>query len=263
MRPYWAVLNARIRILLQYRAAALAGFVTQLFWGGIRVMVFVAFYESTTAAQPIALEDTISYLWLTQALLILLPFRLDPELRAMVRDGSIAYELARPTDLYWFWFCRLVAARAAPAMLRAVPLYAIALALFGLGLPPSVPAVLAFAASVLGALLLSASISVLMTISLMWTISGDGLSRLLSIVTMFLSGSFVPLPLFPEWAQPALTALPFRGVMDTPFRLYLGHLPATSVLPAIGHQLLWTALLVMAGRIILARGITRLVVQGG
>ena len=36
MRPYWAVLSARFRMLLQYRAAALAGLGTQVFWGLIR-----------------------------------------------------------------------------------------------------------------------------------------------------------------------------------------------------------------------------------
>jgi len=32
---------------------------------------------------------------------------------------------------------------------------------------------------------------------------------------------------------------------------------------AIAHQLLWTALFVLVGRAILARGVGRLVVQGG
>ena len=33
MRPYWAVIDARFRMLLQYRAAAIAGVWTQLFFG--------------------------------------------------------------------------------------------------------------------------------------------------------------------------------------------------------------------------------------
>ncbi len=49
---YCAILSARFRMLLQYRAAAFAGFVTQLFWGLIRVMIFSAFYRSSNAPQP-------------------------------------------------------------------------------------------------------------------------------------------------------------------------------------------------------------------
>lgn len=263
MKPYIAILSARMRTLLQYRAAALAGLVTQLFWGGIRVMVFTAFYQSSTAAQPMSLPNTISYLWLIQALLLLLPFRLDPELRAMMRDGSIAYELARPTDLYWLWYARAIAQRFAPALLRAVPLLLIAWAFLGLRLPPSPGAALAFVVSLAGAVLLSAAISTLMTITMLWTISGEGLWRLLSILTMFLSGSYVPLPLFPEWAQPFLAAQPFRGVMDTPFRFYVGHIPTHGLLAGLAHQLVWTAAFVLIGRLVLARGVSRLVVQGG
>ena len=43
MRAYWAIFSARFRALLQYRAAAAAGCVTQVFWGLIRVMIFAGF----------------------------------------------------------------------------------------------------------------------------------------------------------------------------------------------------------------------------
>ncbi len=46
MTPYRAMFSASCRSLLQYRSAALAGVVTQFFWGLIRMMIFTAFYES-------------------------------------------------------------------------------------------------------------------------------------------------------------------------------------------------------------------------
>jgi ABC-2 type transport system permease protein len=61
MRPYIAVLTARIRMLLQYRTAALAGLSTQFFWGLIKVMTFEAFYRSTTAPQPMSFDQVVSY----------------------------------------------------------------------------------------------------------------------------------------------------------------------------------------------------------
>ncbi|MHB1317591.1 MAG: ABC-2 family transporter protein, partial [Anaerolineae bacterium] len=95
------------------------------------------------------------------------------------------------------------------------------------------------------------------------TTTGDGVARLVSLVAQFLSGSYVPILLFPDWSQPVLNALPFRGLMDTPFRLYLGSLTGQEALVAMAHQLMWAALLVLLGRSILARGVTRMVVQGG
>lgn len=263
LRPYLAVLQARFRMLLQYRAAAAAGFATQLFWGAIRIMILEAFYHSSVAPQPLSLEQAISYVWLTQALLLLLPMRLDAEIQQMIRTGTLAYELARPVDLYWYWFARNVAGRVAPAALRAIPMFVVARLLLGLQPPASLAATGAFALSLIGSLLLSAAIATLLTITLMWTISGNGVSRLISAIAWLFSGALLPLPLFPDWAQSFLRALPFRGLMDIPFQLYVGSAAPHTALRSLAHQLLWSAALVLVGRWLLARGAKRLVIQGG
>lgn len=263
MRPYLAVVSARVRMGLQYRAAALAGFGTQLFWGLIRLAIFDAFFRSTAVAQPMSLEQTVDYLWLTQALLLLLPMRLDADIQQMIRTGTVAYELARPMDLYWLWFSRTLGGRTAPLLLRAGPLYLVAILFFGLQPPTSWAAAGGFALSVLAAIVLGCALATLMSITLLWTISGEGLSRLLSMLAYVFSGSVVPLPFYPTWALQVLDVLPFRGLMDTPFRLYSGHLGPQALPLALAHQLLWAGVLILLGRWLLARGMRRLVVQGG
>jgi len=263
MRPYWAIISARFRVLLQYRAAAVAGLATQLFWGLIRVMIFYAFYESTRAPQPMRLAEVVTYVWLGQAMLRMLPWDAEGDQRQMVRTGMVAYELLRPVDLYAQWFCRSLAWRMAPTLLRAVPLFLIAIPFLGMGWPASGASAAAFAAAMVGAACLAAAITALIGITLLWTVSGEGLSRILPAAVVLLSGIVVPLPLFPGWAQAALDVLPFRGVVDLPFRLYIGHIPPSGVFWVLAHQLGWTVALVGAGRFALSRGVRRLVVQGG
>jgi len=265
MSAYAAVLSARFRTLLQYRAAALAGLCTQLFWGLIRVMIFEAFYRSSTAPQPIPYRDIVTYVWLGQALFAMTPYTAnpDPEVRSMIRSGSVAYELARPLDLYGLWYMRALAARAAPTLLRSIPLATCALLFFGMRLPPSPQSAAAWALATIGALALISAFMTLMTISLLWTISGDGITRIMPSLVAVASGMVVPLPLFPGWAQGILTALPFRGMVDYPFRLYMGHIPASQLPVVLASQLAWTAAFVVIGRVALARGVRRLVVQGG
>jgi len=263
MSAYWAILSARFRVLLQYRAAAVAGFGTQLFWGFIRVMIFTAFYESSTASHPMSLPETINYIWLGQAFLLLLPWNMDRETEQLIRTGNVAYEILRPLDLYWFWYARAVALRLAPVILRAVPMFIIASLFLGLEPPPSWSAALAFGISTLGALFLSSALTTLSSISLFWTISGEGIARFFPSAAILFSGLVLPLPLFPEWLQPVLNFLPFRGILDVPFRFYMGHIPAAQLLGLFGHQVLWTIFLIMAGRFFLARGLRRIVVQGG
>ncbi len=50
MTSYRAILSARFRTLLQYRAAAVAGVVTQFAFGFIHIMVLTAFYHIRRAA---------------------------------------------------------------------------------------------------------------------------------------------------------------------------------------------------------------------
>ena len=80
---------------------------------------------------------------------------------------------------------------------------------------------------------------------------------------MFLAGMYVPLPLLPDWAQAILTVLPFRGIMDVPFRLWSGDIPPAEAPLLVVQQIAWTAAFVAVGRWVLGRGTRRLVVQGG
>ena len=263
MSAYAAILSANFCTMLQYRAAAIAGLATQIFWGFILVMVFEAFFRSTTASQPMTLDEVTTYIWLGQGFLMLLPWNQDRDIHALVRSGSVGYELLRPVDLYNLWFTRALAFRTAPMALRAVPLLTLALLFFGMDLPDSPTAGVAFALSMVGALLISCSFTTLLNISLMWTVSDQGITALAAPAVTILTGAIVPIPFFPDWAQTVINALPFRGIVDTPYRLYLGHIPPSDVLFHLGHQLAWTAVLVLMGRWILSRGVRRLVMQGG
>ena len=57
--------------------------------------------------------------------------------------------------------------------------------------------------------------------------------------------------------------LPFRGLSDTPLRLWSGDLRGTGAFAALGHQALWLAIFVLLGRALARRGLRRLVVEGG
>jgi len=263
MSPYAAIVSARFRMLLQYRAAAAAGLGTQVFWGLIRVMILTAFYASTNAPQPMVLEDVITYVWLGQAFLRMLPWMPDREVADMIRTGNVAYELLRPVDLYHLWYSRTVANLTAPTVLRSVPMLVLAALFFGLEAPPSWACGLAWAAAMAGAVVLACALSVLLTVTLFWTLSGEGVSVLMVVAVWLFSGMTLPLPLFPDWAQGVLRLLPFSGLMDTPFRLYMGHIPPSELWAVAVHQLAWTAGLVLFTRWLLARGTRRLVVQGG
>lgn len=271
MRGYAAIISARFRVLLQYRAAAIGGFITQAFFGLVAILCYTAFYDSSTARQPIRLGQIISYIWLGQALLGMLPWNSDPEVRAIVRSGAVAYELLRPIDTYNLWYCRAFAMRTAPTLLRAIPILLIAgciLPLLGLGdwglqLPPSRASAGAFILAIAVGLLLSCAITMLLNLCLLWSVGGDGATIILCAAVTIFSGMVIPLPLFPDWFQAMVRWLPFASMVDAPYRLYTANYPPSDVWPLVVRQLAWLAALVLLGRHLLGRATRRLVVQGG
>ncbi|MFA9480014.1 ABC transporter permease [Phycisphaerales bacterium AB-hyl4] len=271
MRAYRAVLTLRFREVLQYRAAAWAGVFTQVVFGFIILMVLKAFYASSEAEPPLGVGQLLAYVWLGQALFSLMPWNVDREVQAMIRSGAVAYELARPMDTYTLWFCRTTGWRLAAVSLRALPLLVIVAGVFPLvGMhewalpgPASWLALGAFVAAMVVAILLAVTITMLMHVVMLWTLDAEGITRIAPAIVMLGAGMIIPLPLFPDAVQPLLMALPFRGLLDVPVRLYSGHIPVSEAAAHLALGLAWVVGLVALGRWMMTRGLRQIAVQGG
>lgn len=266
MRPYWSLLVMRAKTLFQYRVAAIAGLTTQWLFGFVMTSVLVTFYSQTTASQPMTLAQTVSYTWLGQAMLSMLPWNIDRDMADSVRTGSVAYDLARPLDLYAYWYARAVAMRVAPTLLKSIPMFLIATFLMPEPYTmhwPQLPSLLAWLLSLVGVLTLSCSITLLMQASLFWTVSGEGITRILPHFVTLLSGMVIPLPLMPDWLQTFLRFQPFSGLVSTPNLLFVGAMPPHAVWQTLAIQLGWSLLFILLGRQVVTKGLRKLTVAGG
>lgn len=271
-RPYIAAFASRFLQMLQYRTAALAGFGTQCWWGGIKVMVLAAFYSGASmAGTPMSLTQAITYSWLSQGLLVLVPWLGDPEVAQAVRTGAVAYDRLRPVDAYALWFARSagwIAARVLPRVALMAAFAAIALPLAGLGdwawkPPASFAAAIAFLASSVLALLLSTSMVMLLNIAATAALNERGINALAGPVVIVFSGNLLPLMLLPNAWQTALLLQPFAGVVDIPARIYFGLMSGWQAMAGLGLQSFWVVVLVVFGRMAMQRTMRRLEVQGG
>lgn len=269
-RPYVAVFRARFQLLLQYRAAALAGFGTQCWWGAVKVMVFAAFLSGSVAS-PMTLRQTMDYVWLGQALLMVLPWSADPELARMVRSGDVGYERLRPLDTYAYWYARAVARRTATPLLRALPMVIVAgvvlpalgLSRWALSAPGGTIAAALFGLSLVLMIALASAFSTLIDVLVVATLSERGANTFVAPIAIVFSGNLVPLPLLPDWLQPLVRHQPFAGLLDFPLRIYSGQLAGQAALGALEQQVIWVLVLVALGRVLMARVMARLQIQGG
>lgn len=274
LRPYAAALAVRFQQTMQYRAAALAGFATQCWWGAIKIMVIAAFYASSpaaAAAAPLTLQQVVTYAWLGQALLALLPWVADAEIALAVRTGAVGYDRLRPVDTYAYWYVRSAGWMVARALPRAVLMFAAAgvtLPLLGLAQwswtpPPTWEAALLFVPALFLLVTLATAIIMLANALVALTLNDRGVNTLLMPVVIIFSGSLLPLQLFPEGWRWLLFVQPFAGLQDIPFRIYFGELTGARALAGLALQAGWTLAIVLAGRALLESCMRRLQVQGG
>ncbi len=266
MKALISIFKVRFALTLQYRMAAFAGMFTQFFFGFVYIMIYDAFFNSSSKTMPMTFGQTVSYIWLGQGLLGLLPWNGDRDVQLMIKSGDFAYELLRPIHLYNYWYFRILGQRVAGTILRAIPLFVTAALIipnpYKLAGPDSVYGFFLFMISMSCSIILGGTITNTITISTLFTL-GDGIGRLITTIVTIFSGMIVPLSFFPDRVQIFLKIQPFSGLVDAPYKFYLGIYHGEDIIFTLFFQLLWTIVFYLSGRVMIAMADKRIIVQGG
>lgn len=266
MRTYFAVFRMRFIAAFQYRIVAFSSMTTSLVWGFMSILAYAAFYRVNPDAFPMTFPQTVSYVWINQTFLLWFAVVFtDGDIESTLESGSIAYELARPADLYWRWFTRACAGRVAMSVLR-LPALAAAFLLPGIlkmTLPPDLIRLLLFVLSMVLALFVTVSFTMLMYVTMFHTISFRGIRLTVTAVTTFLSGGLIPLPFFPISIRGIVEVLPFAAMQNIPLRIYNGNITGIDVIYGIGFQVFWLVTLIILGKLAMGYSLRKVVVQGG
>ena len=266
MKAYISYLKKELVTGLQYRAAALAGIMTQIFWGLIFIMLYKAFYSHATI-DAINYKELMCYVWLSQSFFALSYIRTkDQDIRDSIVNGTVAYELCRPYNLYWWWYLKLLAKRYAAVLLRFSPIIiigAIVPAPYGLSLPNSPLAFLLFIITLLLGSLIVTAFNIIIHFITFYTMQDKGTSSIINTIAELLSGFAIPLPLMPNIIINFSEYLPFRLIGDLPFRIYSGNIATPYALKSIILQILWIIILFIIGNLIMKNALKKVSVQGG
>jgi len=266
IQAYLSLFRIRFINSLQYRLAAYAGVATQFAWGFMTLLQFGAFY-SAGGEFPMEYSQLSSYVWLQQAFLALfMAWFFDNEIFALITGGNIAYELARPVDLYTMWFTKNAAIRCSKALLRFIPILAVSVFLpapYGLSLPASLPAFIMFCVTMVLALCVVVAFVMLVYIATFYTMNPLGVRLIALSATDFLTGALIPLPFFPDRLRKIIELTPFASMQNLPLRIYCGNIAGAELWHSVGLQVFWLAALVVFGRMWMNAALRRVVVQGG
>lgn len=267
MKKYYSFFRIRFKTGLQYRTAAIAGIITQFFWGFMYLMMYKAFYISDPSSIPMPFDQLSSYIWLQQGLMALIFIWFwESDLFSSIENGNIAYELCRPISLYSMWFAKILSTRLSRAVLRMIPLFSVAFVLpkpYNLSLPPDVFKFLLFLISLSIGVCVLIFLSLIIYASAFYTISSYGTRIFVAVFVDFMAGGIIPLPFFPDEIRVIAEILPFSAITNVPLRIYIGNINGREAVYHLGLQIFWFLVLLLLSRRSLRRAAQKVVVQGG
>ncbi len=267
MKVYFNLFKLKLINMLQYRAAAISGIFTQLFFGFVFILVYLAFYNSNSAGAPMTWNQLVSYVWLNQVFYALTYVWIrESNLISMIKKGNIAYELCRPISFYKKWYSTMYGNRIADIILKSLPVMIFAFLLpspYQLSLPVSFEAFILFLISMLLSSLLVTSIALIYHIFVFYTLDERGMMTFLIVLGELFSGGTIPIAFFPKFLATIADFLPFKYLVDLPFKIYIGTISINAALYELMIGIIWFGAMIFIGQIITKRALRKAVIQGG
>lgn len=263
MKVFWKVVVTGIQQQLAYRGAMWAGLATNLFFGLLRAAVMLALYQGQDEVNGLSIEGAITFVSLTQAMIAFTTIFGSYDIIKLVYSGDISSDLLKPMDFFRYWMARDLGASLVNLVGRGLLFMGLFTIFYAVLLPSSFMDWVMFGLSLSLSWLTSYSWRFLVNLSAFWTPDAVGIGRGVFGFAQILSGFFVPLRLLPDWFTRICQFTPFPVMINTPVEVYLGMIRGNDYLYAVGMQVMWLMLLVIAGQLVYRAGVRRLVLQGG
>ena len=263
MRLFWEIARRSFRRHLTYRAATIAGLITNFGFGWLRVSVLLALYDGRSVVAGITETDLYAYVALTQAVITYLAIFGWYDLMNSVYTGEVGSDLLKPISYFRFWLAQDAGRAVVALLLRGV----VIMLFFGLVFPMRTPSHgwqwVWLGTAVVLSWLVSFAYRFVVNLAAFWTPNAKGISRFAFIFAMFFSGFLMPLRLYPDWVQQLAGWTPFPHMLNTVVEIYLGLLQGPALWQALFTQAVWVFALAMLGQMLLKTAVRRLVILGG
>jgi ABC-2 type transport system permease protein len=262
---YLAFVGVGFQSVLRYRASFFVSVVTTATTTAVVVFLWRAVYQhpSHTAPGGLSLPAITTYLLVAQLLTRLHDNRVDSEFANDIMAGNIAVALVRPARYPLMRFCLAVPVIVADLLLVALPVLALFAWLFPLRWPDAADLAL-FAVAAACSVVLAFTVNLITGMHAIVTTNTWGVTLLKNTLVGLLSGSLIPVGVMPAPLARASALLPFRSMVDTPVRLFLGRYDTMAdALWLLAHQALWTTACLVLCAVLWRRLVARIGVLGG
>lgn len=181
-----------------------------------------------------------------------------------VYKGTFAIDLLRPIHFLKLNFIEVIGEIAANLIIKGIPAAAVLFGLYWHLVRAIRPAyALLGVLAVLFAFLLYMMLYTILGLLAFWFYEIWPFNRLMNDTIRFLSGSVIPIALFPAWLSLPIRVLPFRYLYSFPIELILKGSGCEKIGENFGILIVWNIALAVIMLIVYRRALLRCVVQGG
>jgi ABC-2 type transport system permease protein len=177
-----------------------------------------------------------------------------------VRTGFVSILMTKPVSYPIYYLFRDIGRLFFSIITRSIPILIIASVFIGISLPASpvffVSVVLSFFINFL--LLFLTGLSSFWSAGSIW---GIRYSRI--IISDLMSGSMIPIILFPDWLRQIAYLLPFQSIYSTPLLIYIGQTSGYGIITSMLSQVAWIAILSAVVFVVWKSAEKKTVSQGG
>lgn len=263
MRLYWEFARRGYQRYAAYPAATWAGVLANTAFGFMQTYILLALYRHRDVVGGYDATDTVTYVWLTQAMLATVAVLGWNDLAVRIRSGDVATDLARPVHPFAAGLAFDLGRAVYHFLYRGITPFIAGAVVFHLHIPSSPLVWLAFLASAALAVCVSFAFRYVYNCSAFWLLDYRGVQRIAVAVCAFLSGFIIPVAFFPSALKALANATPFPAMLQRTVDIFVGKSEGADVLVALAVQAGWAVALVLTAYAIFGAGTRRLVVQGG
>lgn len=257
---YIQSLKIALKEAAAYKTVAFVNIINSL----LTLVLYYAIWSAIASAGTLSggLTQVMSYLAIGQAVGRATNLQTEMFLGSRIRKGTITNELKRPMSVKGYTFMHEAGWKLFESLVIGAPILAAGMIFFNVSVP-TLPQFLLFLTSLFLAFNLVFTLAFITSVLVFWTKVGWSIRMIRNLATNLFSGRMFPLYLLPAAIAPFFNFLPFKGMVDTPVRIFMGSATGIEALSLMAQQIIWIAVLFVAGELLWRKARDQLTVQGG
>lgn len=255
-----SIFSISFKNALTYRSSVLFNVIGSIF----NVLVSIALWKYVYSYDTYMMNYMIVYVIAAKIIGMFYSSNLCGEIGSKVSDGSMALELIRPINFLYLGYMKMLGQICANLLMKALPVFLVFLPLIiqNIGMINLNNLMIVMVVVLLGHFLFTILFALIGFIAFVcfeiWPFQ-----RMMNDTIRFLSGSFLPLALFPDWLKTLSAFFPFRFLYSLPIEILLGSIESTQIVSNILLMCIWIAGLGGLLAILYNKAVNKFVVQGG